>query len=214
MTGRDRQPNVASGRIRPEDLKRFPRRRCRNCDKPYYLTRKHKKFCTTECKDEFHRHGSAFGPLKNHLTKLIRETGKEEAARQFEAYLSGADFRKHLSAAGFIHRSQILKPKFDETGAALRGAVTILGRLLKEHEERVLALEQWRATGHLVGLPEAWLGPPSEAELALRPELLPPGAVTLVHKHDDAAARQVDLTEETTAPCPDKPARRNRTKKK
>lgn len=208
MIGQRRQANVAAGRIRPEDLKKYPRRRCRNCDALYYRTRPHKKFCSIVCKDEYHKYGSAFGPLKTYLTNLIQKAGKEEAARQFEAYLSSPEFRKHLAAAGFIHRSQILKPDMRETGAHLRGQVTVIERLLREHEERIVALETWRATGHLVGLKpaEAWIGPPG-AELALRPELLPAGAIELTH------TSQVDFTQETTAPCPDKPARRSRTKK-
>ena len=87
--------------------KKFPRRRCWNCDGWFLKTRKNKRFCKASCKDEYNRHGSAFGPLKDYLTKLIQTASKEEAAKQFAAYVSGKDFRRQLAAAGFIHRSMI-----------------------------------------------------------------------------------------------------------
>jgi hypothetical protein len=95
---------------RYREPKKFTRRRCDNCGKFYLKTRDNKKYCSLQCKDEFNRHGSAFGPLKDYLTKLIKKESKEAAAAQFAAYVAGKDFRRQLAAAGFIHRSMI-RPK-------------------------------------------------------------------------------------------------------
>jgi hypothetical protein len=56
------------------------RKRCLNCNK-YFVPRPNvgarAKFCTKDCCDEFHRHGSAFGPMK---TGLYRAIDKKYAA--------------------------------------------------------------------------------------------------------------------------------------
>ena len=50
------------------------RKRCLNCNK-YFVPRpnvgRRARFCKKECCDEFHRHGSAFGPMKQGLYKAI-----------------------------------------------------------------------------------------------------------------------------------------------
>lgn len=55
--------------------------RCRNCGKrsPVPETVKIKLFCSPGCKAEYHRHGSAFGPLKTRLENLVRKYFKEIA---------------------------------------------------------------------------------------------------------------------------------------
>jgi len=65
--------------------KKFPRKRCQNCGGFMTITtaRAHrtKKFCKRSCKDEFHNHGSAFGPLKvtleNLVTRWLKDHRKE-----------------------------------------------------------------------------------------------------------------------------------------
>ena len=50
------------------------RKRCLNCNKLFTPLRnvgKRAKFCKKECCDEFHRHGSAFGPMKAGLYSAI-----------------------------------------------------------------------------------------------------------------------------------------------
>ena len=49
------------------------RKRCDNCGGFFYRNRKNQRFCKKQCKDEFHRCGSAFGPLKDWLLKQVRE---------------------------------------------------------------------------------------------------------------------------------------------
>jgi hypothetical protein len=61
----------------------FPKRRCDNCCTFYPLTKPWRKFCKPLCKKEFHQHGSAFGPLKERIAKLIRK----EVAAQLTAAL-------------------------------------------------------------------------------------------------------------------------------
>jgi hypothetical protein len=64
---------------------KFPRRRCANCNNFFLKTRKNKRFCKRECKNEFNRYGSAFGPLKDWLTKFIEQRAKEETVRRTAA---------------------------------------------------------------------------------------------------------------------------------
>jgi hypothetical protein len=50
------------------------RKRCQNCNKlfvPKPNLGRRAKFCKKECCDEFHRHGSAFGPMKLGLYAAI-----------------------------------------------------------------------------------------------------------------------------------------------
>lgn len=55
----------------------FPRKRCKNCPKMFPKTRPNREFCSPACKKEFHRHGSAFGPLKETLQNLVKGWLKE-----------------------------------------------------------------------------------------------------------------------------------------
>lgn len=40
-----------------------------------------KKFCNDECRNEFHKHGSAFGPLKGRLETLVKRWTREMEKR-------------------------------------------------------------------------------------------------------------------------------------
>lgn len=85
----------ANGPSQHELMARYGRKRCDNCGAWFPLTRPKRRFCKDECKDEFHYHGSAFGPLKIRLEKLVANLAAE------------AITPKRLAAAGFVHRSQL-----------------------------------------------------------------------------------------------------------
>jgi len=65
-------------------LTELRRRRCVNCNRLYKPRKEHQRFCTdavkddpNHCRREFNRHGSAFGPLKIKLEKLVMKTVRE-----------------------------------------------------------------------------------------------------------------------------------------
>lgn len=57
-----------------EEPKKPGRRvRCDNCDTRFHKSRKDQRFCCANCRKEFFANGgSAFGPLKVRLEKLVR----------------------------------------------------------------------------------------------------------------------------------------------
>lgn len=58
----------------PSKVKTFKRRRCENCNALYQPTREDQRFCRKDgdnCRKEFHRYGSSYGPLKTGLHKAI-----------------------------------------------------------------------------------------------------------------------------------------------
>jgi hypothetical protein len=56
-----------------QEPKKISRRRCSNCDKAFPKTRYNRKFCDKKCKREYEQNGgTAFGPLKTRLEKLVR----------------------------------------------------------------------------------------------------------------------------------------------
>jgi hypothetical protein len=65
--------------------KKIRRARCANCDKPFPKTKPNRKFCKKECKREYEQNGgTAFGPLKTRLEKLVRQiTGVLELRHTF-----------------------------------------------------------------------------------------------------------------------------------
>ena len=65
---------------RLEDPKIKRRKRCANCGELFEPTKPHKRFCKEACRKEFHHHGSAFGPLRDKLVKLVREITGQHAA--------------------------------------------------------------------------------------------------------------------------------------
>lgn len=134
-----RERRAAAKRADPDQ--EFPRRHCHNCNAWYRKTRKNKRFCSKECKEEFRRYGSAFGPLKTWLTKLIEESSKGEAANQFTLYVEGRDFRRQLARAGFIHRSMLKQLPPELRPKALLAAAMMNGKLMAELSARVKTLE-------------------------------------------------------------------------
>ena len=79
-----RKPKYALKRapLYPEKLKK---KRCKNCPKFFELTKPNREFCSKKCKQEFHRYGNAFGPLKEKLFKMMAAQAKSEAAAQLVA---------------------------------------------------------------------------------------------------------------------------------
>lgn len=65
--------------------KNFPRKHCANCNRLFPVTQPKRKFCCSNCKDQFHNFGSAFGPLRctleNLVAKWLRDFRKETEAR-------------------------------------------------------------------------------------------------------------------------------------
>jgi hypothetical protein len=82
-------------------LPRYKRKRCRNCDAKFLLTKPNRLFCSTACKNEYGRHGSAFGPLRVKLEKLVRKLVEAETKRGWTAQLAT------LRAAGFVMRDEL-----------------------------------------------------------------------------------------------------------
>lgn len=50
--------------------------------------KKNKRFCDDECKTEFHKHGSAFGPLKDTVVRIAAEQARK-ASRVTDEALAG-----------------------------------------------------------------------------------------------------------------------------
>ncbi len=67
-------PSVENRKLqgtKPEWLN-LPRRPCDNCGKRYKPTRPTSRFCKSECKTSFHRHGGAYRKLKQEIEKEIK----------------------------------------------------------------------------------------------------------------------------------------------
>lgn len=59
---------------------KLKRKRCLNCNALFDLTKPNRKFCGTNCKNEFARFGSAFGPLRTHIETMMTKHTKEVRA--------------------------------------------------------------------------------------------------------------------------------------
>lgn len=84
----------------PRPRKGARKRRCRNCDQWYWprvflkgTSKKNKgggspqRFCTPACRKEYNRNGSAFGPLRDKIRRLIASEVKkqvQEVAKRVE----------------------------------------------------------------------------------------------------------------------------------
>jgi hypothetical protein len=80
---------------------KFRQRRCGNCNILYQPVRNNQKFCTKnkgQCRKEFHRYGSSYGPLKTGLEKTI---DKKYAALRSEIL----DWR--VTVAGCLARLEV-----------------------------------------------------------------------------------------------------------
>lgn len=118
---------------KPIPTAKLPRKKCDNCDKPFPITRPGRRFCTTACRTEFHTHGSAFGPLRDKIQKLIEIETRQEVARQMDHFFRGnQQLRDAMAGSGFIHRSQLKKQPPEMTRAGLRGSIDTTGLLVKQ----------------------------------------------------------------------------------
>lgn len=67
----------------PAPKKTYGTKKCKNCDRRFTRERANQEFCKiakdgtpSQCKAEFHRNRSAFGPLKGRIEGMIREQTK------------------------------------------------------------------------------------------------------------------------------------------
>jgi hypothetical protein len=82
--------NAPAPPVAPASTPKPRRKRCRNCNGLMTIGQggrsDRKVFCGEKdpgkgkCKDEFHQHGSAFGPLKTRLEKLVTKLTNEKFA--------------------------------------------------------------------------------------------------------------------------------------
>lgn len=68
---RNERRRAAHKSAREEKGITLARRRCDNCPKMFQPTKAWQRFCSDECRKMFHFNGSAYGKLKEQLTKLI-----------------------------------------------------------------------------------------------------------------------------------------------
>ena len=74
--------------------KTFKRRRCENCNRLYTPIREDQRFCQHDgdnCRKEFHRYGSSYGPLKTGLHKAIEKKYADlakDSERRYKAFMS------------------------------------------------------------------------------------------------------------------------------
>ena len=95
------------------------RKRCLNCNKlfvPRPNLGDRAKFCKKECCDEFHRHGSAFGPMKAGLYKAI-EKKYAELDKEVTVRLKAVVVRNQLDLSALAVELKELRAQVD----ALRG---------------------------------------------------------------------------------------------
>jgi len=112
----------------PEPI-RYKRKCCRNCDKKFPVTKPNRMFCTTACKNEYGRHGSAFGPLRIKLEKLVRKLVAAETKTGSTTQIGT------LRAAGFVMRDEL-----PAAGASLAKQVVSLAELLAADQRTIRAL--------------------------------------------------------------------------
>jgi hypothetical protein len=101
------------------------------------MTRKNRRFCKRECKDQYHRYGSAFGPLRDWLQKHIERCSKENFDRKLREMLSSVEGRAAMKAAGFIHTSEL----GDYTGQQLIAQIEMLVSEMRGLTDRVTLIE-------------------------------------------------------------------------
>jgi hypothetical protein len=91
-------------------------RKCKNCNRPFTAGGRSrnnarvpitKEFCSDKCRRQYHNNGSAYGKLRDNITRLVQKTAKEEVAAEFVKFTKGKEFKRALTDAGFIHRSQV-----------------------------------------------------------------------------------------------------------
>jgi hypothetical protein len=116
------------------------KKRCINCNDWITLSGRNtgndakRKFCSELCKNEYNRFGSAYGPLKAKLEKVIREAVKAETpkavAPELKRIVHTEEFRELMHEAGFVHRSQIKRRPEELRAQALRDSIADLDKQL------------------------------------------------------------------------------------
>lgn len=119
----------------------FPKKHCANCPKFFLQTKPTKRFCSDDCRKEFNRYGSSFGKLKDKLEKMIGKEAAAIVAREFGKYVAGKDFKRAMSAAGFIHRSQMIKRTPEQRPAALLRRLQAQAGLMQNLNQRLTSIE-------------------------------------------------------------------------
>lgn len=68
-------------------------RRCANDNRKFQPKLKIQKFCSDQCRKQFHRYGSSYGPLKTGLEKIIKSMGDRIAEDvQYQIQCALAEF--------------------------------------------------------------------------------------------------------------------------
>lgn len=124
------------------DYSHLPKKHCLNCPKFFRLTKKTRRFCSDECRKEFHVYGSSFGKLKDKLTELIHAQSRDIVNTEFGRYVSGKDFKRAMAAAGFIHRSQIIKRQANTRPTSLLRQIQAQAGLIQNLNQRLASIEQ------------------------------------------------------------------------
>jgi hypothetical protein len=95
----------------PAQPKTWGTKKCKNCDRKFIKSRKNQEFCKTapdgtasQCKAEFYRNRSAFGPLKGRIEGFIRE--QTAPLRKRIAELEAAVTRLQQDRTEPSHREQ------------------------------------------------------------------------------------------------------------
>jgi hypothetical protein len=89
----------------PAQPKTWGTKKCKNCDRKFIKSRKNQEFCKTapdgtasQCKAEFYRNRSAFGPLKGRIEGMIREHTKHANGAMRALSIAVAKLSERLDA--------------------------------------------------------------------------------------------------------------------
>lgn len=125
----------------PSELKdEAPSKLCDNCGKRTIVTKKSKRFCSNQCRMEYHKYGAAFGPLKAKLVKVIKEETGAAIKPGLAKIVSAEDFIDLMRKAGFVHRSQLKRRPEELQPAAIVARIIRLGEQVS-HANAVLSAE-------------------------------------------------------------------------
>lgn len=115
---------------KPELEAKLPKKRCLNCPKFFPLTKPNRRFCSINCKNEYNRFGSSYGPLKAKLEKLIEQTIAAGIAHQLRDRNSELwqSVKAKVAELGFLNRADVSTRRTDamertwkETEARIEG---------------------------------------------------------------------------------------------
>jgi hypothetical protein len=107
-----------------EDPKKVRKMRCHNCNKLTPKNRYNQKFCSLQCKREYEQNGgTAFGPLKTRLEKLVMGPVRELQREQINHGMAFNNLMRRfnellLAVTVMDGQLQKLRTTANETGAA------------------------------------------------------------------------------------------------